>query len=180
MAARGRDAARVRAGLRGLHFKDVVNAVTIGADGDFLVVVFEELFAVFAGLVPVELVGRQSERIHLAHVAVAGSAHLGDGALVRQLPGMAIGALELRVDAGGDLVRHVRPCNAGQQNYCISPPVWHSLHFIPFQASPSSSAGCWNSRPSALTVFNSLPGPCAMIVWQLLQSAEIFLPVGLT
>ena len=88
-----------------------MHAVAISADGDLLVVLAEECFAVFAGFVTFELVGRQAVGIHLAHVAVATGAQFRDGALVREaggVTGMAVGAFELRMNAGGDFVGHVR------------------------------------------------------------------------
>jgi hypothetical protein len=60
--------------------------------------VLVESFAVFAGPVPVELIGRQPERIHLPHIAMATRASFGDCAFAAAPPeigGVVRGVFEI-------------------------------------------------------------------------------------
>jgi hypothetical protein len=122
----------------------MVPGEALGADGDVLVVVLEELLAVLAGLVPVELVGGQTVRIHLPHVAVATGAQLGDGFLV-------VGALEIVGDVRG-FVRRFRvtavTINAAQSGLAMGAGAEFLLLF--FVTGEAGHIGCptGNSRQS--------------------------------
>ena len=57
-AAHCRDVCREHAGLWRFDFENVVHAVAIRADRNFLVVMLEQLLAMLAGFVPGQLIGR--------------------------------------------------------------------------------------------------------------------------
>ena len=55
-----------------------MGAMAISANGHFLVIVLKQLLAMFAGLVPRQLIGRQAVGVHPPHIAMAARAQLGD------------------------------------------------------------------------------------------------------
>ena len=87
-AAGRRDVGREHSGLWRFDFQNVVGAMAIGADSDFLVVVLKQLLTMLAGFVARELIGRQSVRIHPPHIAMTGRTQLGNRLFV-------IGPLEI-------------------------------------------------------------------------------------
>ena len=72
------DVGREHSGLWRFDFQNVVGAMAISADGNFLVVMLKQLLTMLAGFVARELISRQSVRIHPPHIAMAGRTQLGN------------------------------------------------------------------------------------------------------